>query len=273
MLENIKCLINACDEIGVPYKALDSNKNFIAIGFRKKHFFVNTTTPFNSQDVAAIANDKEFTYLLLKDAVQMPKTIGYVDPYVPEKFWEYRKEESLEEIADRTLEDFRLPVVIKRNSGSFGRNVFLCSDRKEIISAISKVFNHKSLYYDRVVLAQEKIESNREYRVVVIAGVVELVYATNFANVKFAKNSASFPTADILESQSENFQRIQEFIRPVFSLLDLRWGGLDVILDKNGKLWLIEINARPHFNLFIQKNGNRQIIDLYKKALEKFLIS
>ncbi len=274
MLKNTHCLIIACDELRIPYSVIDQNKNFITIGEKNKFSFVNTATPFNRQDVASIASDKEFTYMLLRKAISMPRTEGYVNPFVEKKYKGYSKYSSYDEISEEIEKNFHFPVIIKPNSGSFGINVSLAESCGEVTQALGKIFNKHSLYYDNVALAQEKIDSKKEYRVVVVGGEVELIYETNFANVKFSKDKAKkVLEAKIVKGASLEFKKIQEFVGPLFGVLDLVWGGLDIILDKSDKLWLLEVNSKPHFDFFIKHNGEEKIVELYKKALQILPIS
>jgi len=61
--------------------------------------------------------------------------------------------------------------------------------------------------------------------------------------------------------------KMSAFIKPVFSKIDLKYAGLDIIEDKLGKLWLIEINSQPGFTYFIRDNSDKEIIKMYRKIL------
>ena len=252
MIVNIQCLTKACDLLAIPYRFLDKNRNFVAVG-NTPVYFSNCSTPWNSEEVAHICKDKEFAYDLLSDVVTMPKTRGYFDPFRRD-YKEYIQFDSIDVIAKDIVNSFALPCVIKRNAGSRAKNVFVCSTETEIEAALRTVFDQQSKEYDFVALAQAYIQPARELRVVTLNKKVVFVY--DWSN-----------EYTIIGKDSELFKKIEQFVAPIFTNLDLNWSGLDIIVDEHGKLHLIELNSKPCFEKFVENKGDKEIVEIYKKML------
>lgn len=268
---NIRCCAKACDQLGLPYRYYDENGNFLAVERGQEVlFFVNTVTPFNSQAIGQICHDKEFTYRLLKDVINMPKTIGYLYPECEERYQNYVTYQSNEEIAADIEDNFSLPLIVKKNTGSRGANVFSCKNREEILVALKKIFDKKSHLFDYIALAQEQINFKREFRVVTFKRQIELVYEKDISEATCRGNISPLhqdgSRAVIIRNQ-ELIKRIQKFINPVFTKLDVVFAGFDIMLDQNDVLWLIEINTNLGFEYLTRDNGEEVLIDLYKKML------
>ncbi len=273
MIPNSECLRDALEELHIPYKILDQNGNFFEVGKKKKYLFAGTTTPLNSEVFSLAARDKGFTDILLKDILSLPRTLAYLDPRVKKEYTDYRKFNSLEDVLKNIEFTFSFPLIIKRNSGLKGNNVFLCSNREEAKKALMKVFNHRSKNYDYVALAQEYIDIQKEYRVLVLNEKVELVYEKDNAGATFQGNLSPlhWKNARAVVAEEKVQEEIENFLMPLFPALEIKWAGLDIALDKQGKFWLLEINTKPGFSLFIRDNGKKHIVELYKKLLQSLV--
>ncbi|MBP6257268.1 hypothetical protein KA405_06350 [Patescibacteria group bacterium] len=65
-----------------------------------------------------------------------------------------------------------------------GQHVYKCNSKDDIVSAIESIFTQDNMY-DYVILAQEYIEIQREYRVIVYNNKVQIVYYKNVENAIF----------------------------------------------------------------------------------------
>lgn len=257
MYSNIKYIIAACRLKKVPFKFLDKNKTVIEI--KDKFFFSNSTTPLNNQGVAKISEDKEYSYILLNKYVRMPKTIGYLDPNTG-KGKEFLKFDTFEKICTNIRAKFKFPLVVKRDNGSEGSNVFICKNEVELENGIRRIFDQKSKNYDYVALAQEKVHARKEYRVIILNNRIELIYEKRFTDNDFNFEAIVITDKDLHE-------RINDFIAPIFYKIDLHWNGLDIISDNSNRLWLIELNTCPSFEEVKAKDKNK-IIAIYEKILD-----
>jgi hypothetical protein len=115
---NTRCVRAACDRLGIPYTIHDEYGNFLSVDLGRPFLFANAATPFNSSAVDKVCKDKEFTWKLLADVVQMPKTKGYFDPYpMDEQYAGYIRETDYEAIADDISNQFSFPMIVKMNAG------------------------------------------------------------------------------------------------------------------------------------------------------------
>ena len=269
----LACLIRACDELGFDYEFFDKEKNFLQVNLNGKslHFQINRT-PFVSAVMAGICKDKEHSYLMFKDSINMPKTIGFLDYTVEEKFLKYLTYDSANAIIERIEEEFTYPLVIKKNKGSFGINVFLCHNKDEVKEAIVTIFNKNSNQYDYIALAQEYIPHHREFRVVCFRGEVVLAYERISGNSDFnaryweaGKGSAKHIT------DPEMIEKFTNFVRPALGISGLEYVGFDIVMRKDGSFSLLELNSGPKYDHFIKDNGTEAVVELYKKILARVL--
>lgn len=268
MIANIECLIEACKDLKISYSFLDKNKNCVQIVQHRvldnnvrrpasNIYFINASNPLNDEAVAVLAKDKEFTYRALKNVVKMPETKAYFDPAHLE-YGSYKTFQSQEEIVLDIMDSFTLPIMIKRNRGARTSNVFISKTKEDVEKSIATIFNQKSKDYDYVALAQTYIPSTVEYRVIVLDGKIELVYEKNLDTA----NPKQVTEKSIIE-------KLQNFVAPIFKIIPLRWGGLDIILGTDGNLYLLELNSKPGFGYFLQNHDKKIVIEIYKKILQK----
>lgn len=189
MLTNIEILLAACDELKIPYEILHHSQNLIRIKHGgEDYFFVNYMTPFNSASIAQILKDKEYAYQLLNGKINTPQTLGFVSPHCDDKYKKYLSFPDIESMVLEVNKNFALPVILKRNRGSGGNNVFLCESRAQIKESLEIIFNINSKDYDYVALAQEYIEIEHEYRAVFCKEKLVLLYEKDKSQAEFAGN-------------------------------------------------------------------------------------
>ena len=242
-----------CKEQGFLFYTLDKLGNLAEINLEgKKYFFTYTTTPFNREDVQHICNDKFLTYEVLSGESLMVKTKKYLRPDLDPAWHDTIEFGSKSEIINDIKNSFDFPFIIKMNAGSLGRNVFRCNKESDIGVAVNKIFKE-----DWALLAQELIQKQKEFRVLIVNNSVELTYS---------KGGQEF-----LYKGDKNFSDIKNFLAPLSKYINLGWAGLDVILDKNDKLWLVEINTRPSLVSAIKAGKKEELKSLYKKAFKEVL--
>lgn len=274
MSVHTKCLIEACKRLDILYSFVAGDENFLQVNLGgHRYYFPGASTPFNNGATSKICRDKEFSYKLLKDAIAMPKSMGFVDPEGPEGYRGYARVSSTEGIIENICAEFKFPVIVKRNSGSQGQHVFLCKNRDEVKAAVQVVFEKDekdSKGYDHVVLAQEYIVAKKEYRAVVFEKNILLLYEKDISGAVFTGNLSPLHWENskaIRIIDEKTIGRMQAFTAPIYPLLDLRYGGLDIIEDASGNLSLVELNSRPGFGRFAKDNGSEPLVQMYVKIL------
>ncbi|MGV0102897.1 Alpha-L-glutamate ligase [Nostoc sp. DSM 114160] len=270
MLDNVSLLLKACENLNVSYEIFHPSENLVKIKLNtKQHYFCNYSTPLLNQAVAHLLKDKEYTYHVLNKKVKLPQTVGFLSPFCDTKYKIYLKFPTIQDIVLEIKENFETPVIIKRNSGASGHNVFLCKNIKEIETALKEIFsiNHK---YDYIALAQEFIQIKSEYRAVFLNKELVLLYEKDITDAKFVGNLSPLHWDGAKAKYINDPQILSEianFAQPVFEELDLDYGGFDIVLDRDNQYWLIEINSHPNFGIFIRDNGEEHVLKIFEKML------
>ncbi|PZO37303.1 MAG: alpha-L-glutamate ligase [Pseudanabaena frigida] len=272
MLTNIKMLLEACKKLSIACEILHPNQNLVKviIGDRE-YYFTNYSTPLTPQSVAEIFKDKQYFYQVFQDVVKMPRTLSFISPYCDEKYKEYLQFSSIDEIIIEIEKNFELPIILKRNRGSGGSNVFRCHDPQQMRKALEHIFNINSKSYDYIALAQESINIVKEYRCVCLNGEQVIVYDKDFSQAEFTGNLSPLHWEGAIAKQvsdREVINAIAEFIKPIFQKMAIAYVGLDVALDDRENYWLIEANSHPNFDIFIRDNGEEEIVNLFQRILE-----
>ena len=272
MLNNIKLLLKACQELNINYEILHRHQNLVRIRLKQKYYyFVNYSTPFNSKSVTEIFKDKEYTYELLKNTVKIPKTIGFLSPFCAEKYQKYLDYKTIEAIEKRILNEFELPVIIKRNRGTTGKNVFLCEKQEEITGYIERIFDIKNKDYDYVALAQEYIKIEHEYRAIFFEHKLVLLYEKDKSDAQYTGNLSPLHWEGAKARHITNANLIssmENFVQPIFQELPVNYAGFDITIDKNGAYWLIEINSAPNYDIFTRDNDKEIIVKMFQAMLK-----
>ncbi|MEG4963966.1 MULTISPECIES: YheC/YheD family protein [unclassified Microcoleus] len=277
MLTNIELLLAACQELNIPYEILHPSQNLIRIKHRgENYYFVNYSMPFNSPSIAQIFKDKEYTYQILNGKINTPRTLAFVSPHYQEKYKKYLTLPDIESIVLEVNKNFALPMILKRNSGAGGNNVFLCETREQIQEALEIIFNIDSKNYDYVALAQEYIEIAHEYRAVFCKEKLVLLYEKDKSQAKFAGNLSPLHWEGAKAKHIINptlMSEIEDFVKPVFAEMAINYAGLDIALDKNGAYWLIEINSIPNYEIFVRDNDRQIVVTMFKGVLETLIVN
>ncbi|MGF2033719.1 MAG: ATP-grasp domain-containing protein [Nostoc sp. CmiVER01] len=270
MLDNVSLLLQACENLNISYEIFQPAENLIRIKLNnKQHYFCNYSTPLINQAVAKIIKDKEYTYHILKQKIKLPRTIGFLSPFCDIQYKIYLKFPSIQDIVLEIKEKFETPVIVKRNSGSGGHNVFLCQNTDEIETAVKEIFDINQKY-DYVAIAQEFIHIKSEYRAVFLNKELVLLYEKDISNAEFAGNLSPLHWNGAKAKYINDPQILSEianFAQPIFEELDLDYGGLDIVLDRDNQYWLIEINSHPNYSIFTRDNGNEHVLKIFEKML------
>lgn len=268
METHIKCLTQACNNQQIKYQYLDAEKNFIRVALGDGLLFQQNRTPFNTEVIASICKDKEHTYQLLHKQIAMPKTIGFLDFNTHDQYQQYVNYPSQQAVINKIEQEFNYPLVIKRNNGALGINVFLCHDREMTATALGEIFNRMNYSYDYIALAQEYIQPAQEFRVVFFRGELLLCYQRVSENKAFGARYWDTNKGHALPiDNQEELSRLTQFAQPALKLPGLNYVGLDIIKNTEGEYHLLEMNSGPKYNHYVQSCGEKAIIELYEKML------
>jgi len=186
---------------------------------------------FNRAKAIDECNDKYITYLkLLNSDIKMPKTIIAPMVYYPQEWQNTNFVTDVEK-------SLKYPMVAKECFGSFGKQVFLCNNRQELV----KVINN---FAKRPFLLQEFIETSvgKDLRLQVVG---DKVVAT-----MMRYNDNDFRANVTNGGKMLNYQPTMAQIDMALKackLLSLDFGGVDILFGKDDTPILCEINSNAHF--------------------------
>jgi len=271
--EAIEWTIEACKKYKISYSFPDNSGQILQIQKNSQsHFYIHQTTPINSQSSCRLAEDKFFCYNVLhKNKICTPKTMGFLDPFVEEKYQNFRDYKSLKKIISTVEDGFSYPIICKKNSGSQGKNVFLCSNKNELSTAFKTIYDKKSADYDYFAIVQAYIKPLQEIRLIMLDGKVQFAYQKNIQNAQFVGNLSPLHWLNseaILLDLKEAKQKFKKLSQDLYVATNIRFCGVDIIEDEKGVFWLIEVNCKPGFSHFIKDNGTDLVKNLYEEILK-----
>jgi D-alanine-D-alanine ligase-like ATP-grasp enzyme len=267
-----KALVKACQKLKIPYDILHQDRFVVRVNFAKPLFFRHHHKPFNTSDIAGICKDKDLSYVLLHKNINIPDWKAYLAPNCNEKYHELLDFKSNEAIQENILTEFALPVIVKMNKGTQGKNVFKCENSRQILDALNTIFDRQSNLYDYIALAQKFIQIQQEFRVLAWRGEVVLMYEKNNKSAEFAGNLSPLHWKDakaILIKDKNLIKEMQEFIAPIFKAIPIQFAGIDVALALNGDKYMLEINNAPGVAKFVEDNSIKPIEDMYIRILSE----
>lgn len=272
-----KIIKDLCDEMGFESEFLDQFHYVLWVNFGKNfHTFIANNPGLNDEVVRKLCNDKYYSFVLLKDVISFPKTTNFIDPFADEIYQGQAIFDSYSEVVDEIVENHQLPVLVKANNLSRGINIFKCENREQVLKAVKAIFNQQSKDYGHVLISQDFVEIEEEYRVVVYDQKIQFAYKKDLGGIagkdaKFVGNLSPLHWENskaVLVGDEDELGELDEFIKPIYSKMKLMYGGIDIIRDKSGRLQLIEINSQPGFNYFIRDNSGVEVKKMYRKILQ-----
>lgn len=269
---NMRCFVEACARCAVPYTIQDEIGNWVTIHCNQRDFhFIRTKTPFNSSSLDTIFRDKEYTYRLLHKEIPTPETVAYLDPRIDAQWQPLVVHKTQQAIHDDIVTRFGFPVIIKRNSGAQGDNVFKANTIADVDGALTTIFNAEQKNYDILAIAQPYIDIAHEYRVLWFNGEVVLVYEKVAPS---GKHNSLSPLANqdsftrIIAPTDAVYTQIEAFLTQSPTISTFMFCGFDIAIDTQGVMWLIEVNGWPGTSKCIRDNGDEPIIEVYMRMLK-----
>ncbi|PIE41371.1 MAG: alpha-L-glutamate ligase [Gammaproteobacteria bacterium] len=271
MNKNIKALTKACGNLNILFENYHETNNLVSVHVGANDYvFVNWTTPLNSQSIMQLCQDKDYFYSYYRDVINMPKTSAFLNPYSDEKYKQYLHEKTVYEIINAIESHHSYPMIIKKNRGSWGANVFKVKDRRQLEKGLLDIFNMNSFLFDYICLAQDYIDIEKEYRAIFLSGELQFcyykiidgaIYTDNLSPLHWEGSKAK------LVSDLDEKKFLSEFCAPLFDKLMIPFCGLDIARDHLGRLWLIEANSSPGFEYIIEGEGEEIAVRLYENIL------
>ncbi len=187
---------------------------------------------FNSSAAIAACDDKSLTHLaLMRAGIPMPRTI-----LAPMTFPNigYTNYNFLTEVSAR----LGFPLVVKECFGSFGQQVYLAKDADELKALMDRIGPKPMLF-------QEFISSSagRDVRLQVVGGKV---IAAMYRYSDQGDFRANLTIGGKMQAYEPSYAQCELAVR-CCELLDLDYGGVDLLFGEKGETLVCEVNSNAHF--------------------------
>jgi gamma-F420-2:alpha-L-glutamate ligase len=204
----------------------------------------------NDADSISRVSDKLLTsQLLVKENLPIPKTIlvnGDVDIELIEK-------------------EIGFPCVVKATSGSKGKTVHLCHNKKDFAGLMSLL---ASISLKKTMIIQEFVDAQpgTDLRVWVIGGKTVVAMKRTGTEGDFRANISQGGTAELFEITDE----VDYLARETARVLGLQIAGVDLLFDREGYK-ICEANSSPGFegmDKYCGQDMAQRIIDFIKLKIQ-----
>lgn len=262
--ENLYLIDEICKEKGI-------EESFLSLGWIRELrkdgkicHIVRNSFDLNPSSCYHIVNDKYATYEVLKhhnisvlthyiifnpNAEGRGEFAGNLPTEVDEIFKKINKEK----------------VVVKANTSSEGKQVFIANSREEAINIIQDLF--KEHFLSVSICPFEQIEC--EYRVVFLDNEILYVYKKIARDWKH--NLADGAKADIHLENDEKLEEVKQLALKAGKVTNARFVSIDISKRINGEIFVMEINGAVCMSKFIETvpNGRQIAKEIYEKAIDK----
>jgi gamma-F420-2:alpha-L-glutamate ligase len=245
-------------ENGVAYSSL---QNVAIIYLDKDKYLVSLLNKlgfriFNPAEAIITCDDKMLTHIALSNqGIQMPKTI-------PGLLCCTKGAKLREEYLETLVKELGLPFVIKESYGSLGKQVYLVENKEEARKVLNKV-----KYVPH--LCQELVKSSygKDIRVIVIGGKA-FAWMKRQSSTDFRSNIGLGGVGYAIQLP----KAYKEVSERVASLLKLDYCGIDLLIGKDGKPLVCEVNSNAFFNeieRITKKNVARTYVEYIIKEMTR----
>ena len=187
---------------------------------------------FNSSRAIELCDDKSLTHLaLMNENIPMPRTILSPMTYSTVGYTNYS-------FLEKVKSSLSFPLVLKEVFGSFGRQVYLVKDEKELESMVRE-------RKDTPLLFQEYIKSSKgkDIRLQVVGNeVVAAMYRYNDSGDFRANLSNGGKMKNYLPKAKE-----KELAIKCCKILGLDFAGVDLLFGEKEEPIVCEVNSNAHF--------------------------
>ena len=193
---------------------------------------------YNSSQTIAVCDDKRETHIVLQnEGIPMPRTI--IAPMTFEGVG-FTSLDFLSEVEAR----LGFPLIIKEAFGSFGEQVYLARDHKELLSLVSRCKTGKLLF-------QEYIEQShgRDVRLQVVGDRV-VAAMLRYSDRDFRANITAGGKMEAYDPSEEEADLALRAARAVGA----DFAGVDLLFGPQGSL-VCEVNSNAHFKNLLDCTG------------------
>jgi len=205
---------------------------------------------FNNIDSIIKCDDKMLTHICLADeGVKMPSTISSTLCYTDNGNRDYLKP---------VIEKLGLPMIVKENYGSLGKQVYLASIYDELLAIENKLIHIPHIFQEFIECSKGK-----DYRIIVIGGKV-VAYMKRENPNSYLSNLATGGLASKVELPKEFLDTAEKCAK----ILGLDYCGVDILEGPNGEPIVSEVNSNAFYE-GIEKTTGVNVAGCYVDYLLK----
>ena len=205
---------------------------------------------FNSIDSIIKCDDKMLTHICLADeGVIMPSTISSTLCYTDNGNRDYLKP---------VIEKLGLPMIVKENYGSLGKQVYLANNYDELLAIENKLIHVPHIFQEFIECSKGK-----DYRIIVIGGKV-VAYMKRENPNSYLSNLATGGSASKVELPKEFLDTAEKCAK----ILGLDYCGVDILEGPNGEPIVSEVNSNAFYE-GIEKTTGVNVAGCYVDYLFK----
>lgn len=199
---------------------------------------------YNSCKSICLCDDKMLTHITLTNAgIKMPTTISSTLCYTDNGNRDY---------LDKVIKTIGLPMIVKENYGSLGKQVYLINNKEELIEIENKLIHVPHLFQKLV-----KSSIGVDYRLIVIGHKV-VAYMKRENKNSYLSNLAAGGTASVVELPNSYLETAIK----ASEILGLDYCGVDLLRGENGEPILSEVNSNAFYE-GIEKTTGINVAQLY----------
>lgn len=210
---------------------------------------------FNSAESIANCDDKSKTHLILqRKHIPMPKTV--LAPMTYQNIG-YTNLHFLETV----IKELEFPMVVKECFGSFGAQVYLAQSQDDLVQLVNVIGAKPMLFQEYV-----KESAGRDIRLQVVGGEV---VATMYRYSEDGDFRANITNGGKMKPYEPTQEEITLAIQ-CCELLNLTFGGVDLLFGKDNQALVCEVNSNAHFkNIYdcTKVNVAQKIMEYIVKVL------
>ena len=205
---------------------------------------------FNSIDSIIKCDDKMLTHICLADAgLKMPTTISSTLCYTDNGNRDYLKP---------VIEKVGLPMIVKENYGSLGKQVYLANNYEELLEIENKLIHIPHIFQEFIECSKGK-----DFRIIVIGGKV-VAYMKRENPNSYLSNLATGGTATKVDLPKEYLEAAEK----AAIILGLDYCGVDILEGRKGEPIISEVNSNAFYE-GIEKTTGVNVAGCYVDYLLK----
>lgn len=270
-MNNNTTAMNLIDDI---CKEKEIEETFLSFGWireLKKNgkiiHIVRNSFDLNPAACMSIVNDKYATYEVLK--VNDVPSLEYNVIFNKKTREEFPND--IENKVHEYFEKYNRKIVIKQNSSSEGKGVFLFENEEEAVKKIKELFSEEK--EDNINICPFE-EIDCEYRAVFLDNEILFVYKKIKSETSWKHNLANGAKPVPLD-ETDDAEKIKKIALDAGQAVNARFVTVDISKTIDGRIFVMEINGSVCMSKFAEQfvDGKKIAKSIYEKAIDACFFS